>query len=139
MFLSSNIQKLQELSMAGFSIAYNGGLGRGRNEGVFRLSVACGLGHVRRWHYLNSRLNAMLFACCGFCISSQTSAGHGPDISRQPESDRCKNAPLLMKNHLAKTLASGKARIFGHDYGLERSSKKKGPAITKTYTFYAIA
>jgi len=61
--------------MAGSSLAANGGLGRGRNEGVFRLTGACGLGHVRRWHFLKFRLKAMLFACCGFCSAARHQLG----------------------------------------------------------------
>ena len=39
------------------------------------------------------------------------------------------NCPTISHDPMANTLASSKARIFGHDYGLERSSKKNTIAI----------
>jgi len=44
--------KIRRLKCVRSKVAYNGQLGRGRSEGVFRLSGACGLGGVRRCYYL---------------------------------------------------------------------------------------
>jgi len=79
------------------------------------------LGGVRRRYFLNHRLKAILFASCWLSSKNQTSAIYGPVICRCPGEGRCK-LPLAKDEQKANTLASSKARIFGHDYGLERSS-----------------
>ena len=59
-------------------------------------------------------------------FGSQTSAGHGTGISRQPENVRSQNTPLLMKINSAKTLASGKARILAMSMASSEARKKRG-------------